>query len=68
MANVINNVIHAGFHPRVLEHLEQCLRDVLANWKQMEEAWQQFHQSAAGRHVTHRVWMRHSAMLEVMNQ
>ncbi len=70
MANLLNTTGHAmsaGFYTRTLSRLEQKINNLLENWRYMRAAWRQFHQSETGRRVPCRVWMRHAAMLEVMN-
>jgi hypothetical protein len=48
--------------------LERMLLENQAKWRRMQHDWQDFHNTAAGRHVPRRVWMRHSALLEINRQ
>ncbi|MGB5277978.1 MAG: hypothetical protein WBO16_15710 [Gammaproteobacteria bacterium] len=67
----LNNAGHtayAGPYAKTLCKLEKRIQGSFTNWKKQQEAWQKFHQTAAGKHVPRRVWMRHGALLEVLSR
>jgi len=71
MGMVLNgpeHAVHAGIFTKAVEGLEQRILAALDNWKRQRDAWQQFHRTAAGRHVPRRAWMRHGAMLETLGR
>ena len=59
---------HGALYMGTVGRLERMLLENQAKWRRMQHDWQDFHNTAAGRHVPRRVWMRHSALLEINRQ
>jgi hypothetical protein len=71
MGTLLNGSAHdvnAGLYSKTVGVLESRFSAMIGNWQQQRDAWNQFHRTAAGRHVPRRAWMRHGAMLEVISQ
>ena len=62
------HVVHGAFYTGAVGRLERLLVENQAKWRRLQHDWRSFHNTAAGRHVPRRVWMRHSALLEINRQ
>jgi hypothetical protein len=51
-----------------MERFDKGLSESLQNIKAQHDSWQRFHQTATGRHISRRAWMRHGAMLEQISK
>lgn len=69
MATVVTNPeLHTGMIARLVEPLAKGVSEVRRNMKAQHASWQRYHQTAAGRHISRRAWMRHGAMLEQISK
>ena len=59
---------HAGMIARLMHRFDKGLSESLQNIKAQHDSWQRFHQTACGRCISRRAWMRHGAMLEQISK
>lgn len=59
---------HTGVIARLMHRFDKELSETLQNRKAQHDSWQRFHQTARGRHISRRAWMRHGAMLELISK
>jgi hypothetical protein len=59
-----NQEVHTGLVARLAELLTKDFYEIRRNTKAQHASWQRYHQTAAGRRISRRAWMRHGAMLE----
>ena len=65
---VTNPGVHTGMIARLVGPLVKGLSDVRRNMEAQHASWQRYHQTAAGRRISRRAWMRHGAMLEQISK
>jgi|GEM_PF-3359152 len=59
-----NPEVHTGLIVRLGELITKELFEIRKNTKAQHASWQRYHQTAAGRRISRRAWMRHGALLE----
>ena len=59
---------HTGMIARLVHRFDKGLSETRQNMKAQNDSWERFHQSARGRHISRRAWMRHGAMLEQISK
>ena len=66
--SVTNQGVHSGLVARLVQPLAKELSRTRSNIRAQHASWQRYHQTAAGRHIPRRAWMRHGAMLEQLGK
>lgn len=69
MAIVVTNPqVHTGVIARLVDPFAKGLSGIRKNMEAQHDSWQRYHQTAAGRRISQRAWMRHGAMLEQISK
>jgi hypothetical protein len=66
--NTSEQAVHGALYMSTVGRLGRLLHENHAKRRRMQHDWQSFHDTAVGRHVPRRVWMRHGALLEINRQ